>query len=122
MPSPNSATFAYTSRIRVFGHSASISTVYQASTPLRTQRDARLSPLHRNRFLATCWLLVLAPRIRPPLALLARAFSMASKSNTPWGGKSWFSAAIIDNGRSEERGVGEECGRTGESGGAGDNN
>src|SRR3546814_17334788 len=99
MPSPNSATFAYTSRIRVFGHNASISTVYQASTPLRTQRDARLSPLHRNRFLATCWLIVLAPRIRPPRALLARDFSMAAKSTPPLRGKAWHQAAIHINGR-----------------------
>ena len=37
------------------------STVNQASRPLRTQ----LRPFHRNRFLATCCEMVLAPRARP---------------------------------------------------------
>ena len=82
---------AYTSRMRDFGQSASISTVYQASRPLRAQRVTRWLPCQRNRFLATCWLIVLAPRRRVTgrprfsarstiFRLWTRAFSIASRS------------------------------------------
>ena len=106
MPSPNSATLTYTSRIRVFGHIASISTVYQASRPLRSQ----LRPCHRNRFLAVCWLMVLAPRTRLPRALWSIAFSIASRSKPGCVAKCWSSAAITASGR-----CGEICARSRQS-------
>ena len=49
--------------MRCFGQSHSIQTVNQTSSPLRSQ----LWPGQRNRFFATCWLIVLAPRSRRPL-------------------------------------------------------
>src|SRR5690625_2724479 len=80
--------------MRCLGHISSISTVYQASRPLRTQ----LRPLHRNTFFAVCWLMVLAPRRRPPRACCSRAFSIASRSKPRCSAKRWSSAAIAASG------------------------
>lgn len=91
--------FAYTSRMRCFGQSTSISTVYQASSPLRSQ----LRPSQRNRFFATCWLMVLAPRIGRPRALFCSALSMASRSKPACSGNRWSSAATRAIGNSGER-------------------
>ena len=76
---PNSAMFRYTSRMRCFGHSVSISTVKYASRPLRTQ----LCPGHRNRFFATCCEIVLAPRTRRPRSRSSSA-SLIDFRSKPW--------------------------------------
>jgi hypothetical protein len=94
--------------MRRFGHSVSISAVYQTSRPLRSQRVGPL-PCQRNRFLAVCWLIVLAPRMprtgRPRISarawtrsLWARALAIASKSKPWWFGKFWSSAATSASG------------------------
>src|SRR5687768_16341759 len=69
---------------------SSIQTVNQASSPLRSQ----VWPGHRNRFLATCWLMVLAPRSRLPRPASVIAFSICSKSKPTWTRNFWSSAAI----------------------------
>ena len=76
--------------MRCFGQSHSIQTVNHTSSPLRSQ----LWPGQRNRFFATCWLIVLAPRRRRPLRASFTAFSIAAKSNPSWTRNFWSSAAI----------------------------
>ena len=66
----------YTSRMRDLSQPSSINRVNQASIPLRR----KLRSLHMKRFLAVCWLRVLAPRTRPLCWLCLRAELMASMS------------------------------------------
>src|SRR2546422_6472928 len=60
MPGPHSATFRYSSRIRSF---ESVSSSRRAVTASFTLRIG-LREEERYRFLATCWVIVLAPRRR----------------------------------------------------------
>ncbi len=66
-------------------------TVITASWSLRKGlRDAE-----RNRFLASCWLMVEPPAtMRPFLRFLSTAFSMPSQSKPSWARKRLSSAAM----------------------------
>jgi hypothetical protein len=62
--------------MRSFGHMLSIMIVSMASRPLRT----KLRPDHRNRFFATCWVMVLAPRSLWPRSCARTASRIDLKS------------------------------------------
>jgi hypothetical protein len=65
--------------MRRLGQVISSSAVKYTSRALRT----KLRPLHRNRFFAVCWLIVLAPRRRSPSSASSIASRMACTSK-PW--------------------------------------
>ena len=76
--------------MRCLGSSTSSCKVNHASSALRGQ----LRPDQRNRFLANCWLSVLAPRRLPPCALCLTAAAIALTSKPQCAAKRWSSAAI----------------------------
>jgi hypothetical protein len=89
-PSPHSAKLRYSSRMRRLGMVVSSIHVINASCPFRSHE--RLPD--RNRFLASCWLMVEAPAtIFPRRSLRAMACWIASQSKPSWSRKRASSAA-----------------------------
>ena len=77
MPLPISMIFKYTSMILFLVHNTSRQMVTYISNPLRIQ--LRLGV--KNKFLAVCWLMVLAPlSFLPPFMERSIAFCICSKS------------------------------------------
>src|SRR5258705_358164 len=85
MPGPHSATFRYSSRIRSFESASSRRSAVTASFSLRSG----LREEERYRFLASCWVMVLAPRSRSRCRHAA-----ATADQNPWAPSTPSASAI----------------------------
>src|SRR5206468_3961125 len=87
-PFPISLTLRYISSILFFPQIHSIILVKYTSSPFLIQS----LPCHKKTFLATCWLMVLAPLILLGFFLLYFiAFSILFQSKPLWSAKIWSS-------------------------------